>query len=61
MRSVVNFKVGILIVLFTQVINKHLKLNGFINLESLIEMPQHFRRAKCRHKKKNRYLDKLTV
>ena len=52
MRSVVDFKVGILIVLFTQVTNKHLKLNGFINLESLIEMPQHFGRTKCRHKKK---------
>ena len=52
MRSVVDFKVGILIVLFTQVTNKHLKLNGFINLESLIVMPQHFGRTKCRHKKK---------
>ena len=61
MRPLVDFKVGILIVLFTQVINKHLKLNGFINLEPLIEMPQHFGQAKCRHKKKNRYLDKLTV
>ena len=53
MRSVVDFKVGILIVLFTQVTNKHLKTNGFMNLESLTEMPQNFGWTKCRHKKKN--------
>ena len=57
MRSAVNFKVRILLVLLAQVINKNLRMNTSINLESL--MPQHFGRAKCPHKKKN--LDILTV
>ena len=61
MRSAVNFKLKILLVLFPQVISKHLRMNGSINLESSTEMPQHFGWLKCRHKKKNRYLDKLTV
>ena len=62
MRSAVNFKVlRICLVLFAQVINKHLSMNASINLESLKEMPQHFRRGKCPHIKKYRYLDKLTV
>ena len=52
MRSAVNFKVRTLLVLFGQVINKHLRMNTSINLESLTEMPQHFGRAKCLHKKK---------
>ena len=46
-----NFKVRILLVLFTQVINKHLRMNDSINLESLTEMLQHFGKAKCQHKK----------
>ena len=52
MRSAVNFKVRTLLVLFGQVINKHLRMNTSINLESLTEMPQHFGWAKCLHKKK---------
>ena len=56
MRSAVNFKVRILLVLFTQVINKNIRMNGSINLDSLTEMSQHFGQAKCRHKKKDRYL-----
>ena len=52
MRSAVNFIVRILRVLFTQVSNKHLRMNDSINLEFLTEMPQHFGRAKCWHKKK---------
>ena len=42
MRSAVNFKVRTLLVLFGQVINKHLRMNTSINLESLTEMPQQF-------------------
>ena len=61
MRSDVNFKVRTLLVLLGQVIHKHLRMNTVINLESLTEVPQHFGWAKCLHKKKNRYLDKLTV
>ena len=61
MSLAVKFKVRILLVLFTQVINKRLRMKGSINLGSLTEMPQHFGLAKCRHKTKNRYLDKLTV
>ena len=61
MRSAVNFKVRILLVLFTPVINKHLRMNGSLNKEPLTEMPQHFGQTKYRHKKKIRYLDKLTV
>ena len=59
MRSAANFKVRTLQVLFAQVINKHLRMNTSINLESLAEMPQH--NAEFLHKKKNTYLDKLTV
>ena len=51
-RSAANFKLRILLVLFTQIINKDLRMNGSINLEFLIEMPQHFGRAKRRQKKK---------
>ena len=40
------------IVLFGQVINKHFWMNTSIDLESLIEMPQHFGWVKCLHKKK---------
>ena len=54
MRSAVNFKVRTLLVLFGQVINKHFRMNTSINLESLTEMPQHFGRAKCLHKKKTK-------
>ena len=61
MRSAVNFKVRTLLALFGKVINIHLRMNTSINLESLTQMPQHFGWAKCLHKKKNRYLDKLTV
>ena len=61
MRSAINFKVTTSLVLFGQVTNKHLRMNTSINLESLTEMPQHFGRAKCLHKKTNRYLNKLTV
>ena len=46
-RSAVNFKVTILLVMLTEIINKHLMMNGSINLETLTETPQHFRRAKC--------------
>ena len=42
MRSAVNFKVRTSLVLFGKVINKHLRMNTSINLESLTEMPQHF-------------------
>ena len=35
----VNFKVRILLILFPQVIIKHLTMNAFITLESLTEMP----------------------
>ena len=52
MRSAVNFKVRTLLALFGQVINKHLRMNTIMNLESLTEMPQHFRRVKFLHKKK---------
>ena len=52
MRSAVNFKVRTLLVLLGQVINKDFKMNTFINLEFLTEMPQHFGWAKCLHKKK---------
>ena len=52
MRSAVNFKVRTLLVLFGQVINKHLRINTSINLECLTEMPQQFGWAKCLHKKK---------
>ena len=52
MRSTVNFKVRTLLVLFGKVINKHLRMNTSINLESSTEMPQHFGWAKCLHKKK---------
>ena len=38
MRSAVNFKVRILLILFTKVINKHLRMNGSMNLEPLREM-----------------------
>ena len=40
MRSAVNFKVRTLLVLFGPIINKHLRMNTSINLESLTEMPQ---------------------
>ena len=46
MRSAVNFRVRIWLVLFAQIINKHLRMNASINLESLKEMPQHFGWAK---------------
>ena len=59
MRSAVNFKVRTLLVLFEQVINKHLRMNTSINLESLTKMPQHL--GKMPTQEKNRYLDKLTV
>ena len=42
MRSATNFKVRTLQVLFAQVINKDLRMNTSISLESLTEMPQHF-------------------
>ena len=48
MRSAVNFKVRTLLVLFGQVINKHLRMNTSINLEHLTEM---LGWAKCLHKK----------
>ena len=57
MRSAVNFKVRTLLVLFGQVINKHLRMNTSINLETLTEMLN----TSGGQKKKNRYLDKLTV
>ena len=46
MRSAVNFKVRILLILFAQVINKHFRINTSINLESLAEISQHFERKK---------------
>ena len=52
MRSAVNFKVRTLLGLFGRVINKHLRMNTSINLESSSEMPQHIGQAKCLHKKK---------
>ena len=52
MTSAVNFKVRTLLVLLGQVINKHLRMNTSINLESLTEMPEHLGWAKCLHKKK---------
>ena len=52
MRSAVNCKVRTLLVLFGQVINKHLRINTSINLESLTEMSQQFGWAQCLHKKK---------
>ena len=61
MRPAISFKVRFLLVLFGQVINKHLRMNTSINLEFLAEMPQNFGWATCLHKKKNRYLDKVTV
>ena len=60
-KVTVNFKVRILLILFAQVMNKHLRMNASINFEFLAEMLQNFGRATCQHKKKNRYLDKLTV
>ena len=42
MRSAVNFKVRILLVLFTQIINKYPRMNGSLDLESLTEMSQPF-------------------
>ena len=54
-------KVRILQVLFAQVINKHLGMNTSINLDSLTEMSQNFWRSEYLHKKKDTYLDKLTV
>ena len=61
MRSAVNFKVKIWLVLFAKVIDKHFRMNASINLESLTEMLKPFGGAKCPHTKKYRYLDKLTV
>ena len=58
MRSAVNFKVTTLLALFRKVINKQLRINTSINLESLTEMPQQFGWAKCLRKKK---IDKLKV
>ena len=58
MRSAVHFKVRTLLVLFIQVINKHLRINGSLNLGSLTEMPQHFERKKYQHKKKERDISK---
>ena len=52
MKSAINFKVRTLLILFGQVINKYLRMNTSINLESLTEMPQHFGHAKCLLKKK---------
>ena len=51
-ESAVNFKVRILLALLGQVINKHLRMNTSINLESLTEMPEQLGWAKCLHKKK---------
>ena len=51
MWSAAKFKVRIWLVLFAQVINKHLWMNASINLEPLTEMSQHFGRTKCPHKK----------
>ena len=52
MRSAVNFKVGTLLALFGQVINKYFRMNISIDLEPLTEMAQHFGWAKCLHNKK---------
>ena len=38
MRSAVDFKVRILLILLAQVITKHLRLSAFVHLESLTEM-----------------------
>ena len=51
MKSAVKYKVRTLLVLFTQVINKHLRMNGSINLESLTDAST-LRATKCRLKKK---------
>ena len=51
MKSAVKYKVRTLLVLFTKVINKHLRMNGSINLESLTDAST-LRAAKCRLKKK---------
>ena len=51
MRSAVNFKVRTLLILYAQIINKHLTMNASMILESLTEMPQHFKRPKYTHKK----------
>ena len=42
MKSTVNFKAETLLVLYGQVINKHLRMKTSINLESLTEIPKHF-------------------
>ena len=42
MKSAVNFKAETLLVLYGQVINKHLRMKTSINLESLTEIPKHF-------------------
>ena len=41
MGLTVNFKVRILRILFAQVIDKLLRMNASINLESLTALPQH--------------------
>ena len=62
MKSAVNFKADTLLVLCGQVINKHLRMKTSINLESLTEIPRHFRGGEIpAQEKKDRYLDKLTV
>ena len=62
MKSTVNFKAETLLVLYGQVINKHLRMKTSINLESLTEIPKHFGGGgRPAQEKKNRYLDKLTV
>ena len=38
-ETAVNFKVRILLIFFAQVIIKHLRMNAFMTLESLTEMP----------------------
>ena len=43
LRSAVNFEVRILLILFAQVINKHLKMNASINSELLTEMLLRFK------------------
>ena len=45
MRSVINFKVRTLLLLFGQLINKYMRMNTSVNLEFLTEMSQHFGRA----------------
>ena len=54
MKSAVNFKAETLLVLYGQVINKHLRMKTSINLESLTEIPKHFggRGGEYLHKKK---------